>query len=42
MIVIKRGESIDELLYDESINWEDDTEEDPTTHFEFRTEIQSL
>ena len=42
MIVIKRGESIDELLYDESINWEDDPEEDPTTHFEFRTEIQSL
>lgn len=42
MIVIKRGESIDELLYNESINWEDDPEEDPTTHFEFRTEIQSL
>ncbi|MGN0078981.1 MAG: hypothetical protein ACI36T_00390 [Eggerthellaceae bacterium] len=42
MIVIKRGESIDELLYDESINWEDDPEEDPTTHFEFCTEFQSL
>lgn len=42
MIVIKHGESIDELLYDESVNWEDDPEEDPTTHFEFRTEIQSL
>lgn len=41
-IVIKRGESIDELLYDESVNWEDDPEEDPTTHFEFRTEIQHL
>ncbi len=39
-IVIKRGESIDELLYDESVNWEDDPEEDPTTHFEFHTEIQ--
>lgn len=42
MIVIKRGESIDELLYNESINWEDDPDEDPSTHFEFRTEIQSL
>ena len=41
-IVIKRGESIDELLYDESVNWEDNPEEDPTTHFEFRTEIQHL
>lgn len=41
-IVIKRGESIDELLYDESVNWEDDPEEDPTTHFEFHTEIQHL
>ena len=41
-IVVKRGESIDELLYDESVNWEDDPEEDPTTHFEFRTEIQHL
>ncbi len=42
MIVIKRGKSIGELLYDESVNWEDDPEEDPTTHFEFRTEIQPL
>lgn len=41
-IVIKRGESIDELLYDESVNWEDNPEEDPTTHFEFHTEIQHL
>lgn len=42
LLVIKRGDSIDELLYDESINWEDDPEEDPTTHFEFRTEMQEL
>ena len=42
MIVIKRGKSVEELLYDESINWEDDPEEDPTTHFEFHTEIQHL
>lgn len=42
MIVVKQGGEIDELLYDESINWEDDPEEDPTTHFEFHTEIQEL
>ena len=42
LLVIKRGDSIDALLYDESVNWEDDPEEDPTTHFEFRTEMQEL
>ena len=42
MIIIKRGKSVEELLYDESINWEDDPEEDPTTRFEFQTEIQHL
>ncbi|MGO5413945.1 hypothetical protein [Slackia isoflavoniconvertens] len=42
MIVIKRGEEIKDLLYDESVNWEDDPEEDPTTHFEFHTETQEL
>ena len=42
LLVIKRGDSVDELLYDESVNWEDDPEEDPTTHFEFRTETQDL
>lgn len=42
MIVIKRGKSVNELLYDESVNWEDDPEEDPTTHFEFRTETQRM
>ncbi|WP_322155000.1 hypothetical protein [Paratractidigestivibacter sp.] len=42
MIVIKRGGSVGELLYDESVNWEDDLEEDSTTHFEFRTEAQVL
>ena len=41
-IVIKRGSCIDELLYDESVNWEDDPEEDPSTHFEFHIEIQDL
>lgn len=42
MIVIKRGEEIKDLLYDESVNWEDDPEEDPTTHFEFHTETQEI
>ncbi|MGI6046170.1 MAG: hypothetical protein ACOYCA_04955 [Eggerthellaceae bacterium] len=42
MIVIKRGDDIEGLLYDESVNWEDDPEEDPSTHFEFRTEVEEL
>lgn len=42
MIVIKRGEEIKDLLYDESVNWEDDPGEDPTTHFEFHTETQEI
>ena len=42
MIVLKNGERIEDLLYDESVNWEDNPDEDPSTHFEFRTEIQSL
>ncbi len=41
-ITIKRGKSIDGLIYDESQNWEDDPEEDPSTHYEFRTEIVSV
>ena len=40
LLAIERGDSIDALLYDESVNWEDDPDEDPTTHFEFRTEMQ--
>lgn len=42
MIVVKRGGDLDETLHDESVNWEDDPEEDPTTHYEFRTEVQEL
>ncbi len=42
LIVIKKGERIDGLLYDESVNWEDDLEEDPSTHFEFHAEMQEL
>ena len=42
MLVIKRGQDVESLLYDESVNWEDDLEEDPSTHFEFHTETQLL
>ncbi|MCD8316616.1 MAG: hypothetical protein LUB61_04355 [Eggerthellaceae bacterium] len=42
MIVIKQGNEIEGLLYDDSINWEDDLKEDPTTHFKFRKEVQIL
>ena len=42
LIVIKSGDTIGELLYDESVYWEDDLEEDPTTHFEFCIEMQKL
>ena len=40
MIVIKRSGDLEETLYDESVNWEDDPEEDPTAHYEFHTEVQ--
>ncbi len=33
---------MDELIYDDSVNWEDDPEGNPTTHFEFHTETQEL
>lgn len=42
MIVIKRGGDLEKTLYDESVNWEDDPEEDPTTHYKFRMETQAL
>lgn len=42
LIAIKKGGSIEELLYDESANWEDNPEEDPSTHFRFHTEIVTL
>ena len=42
LLVIKSGNHIDGLLYDDSVNWEGDPEEDSSTHFEFRTETQEL
>ena len=41
-ITVKMGENIEALLCDESVNWEDDPEEDPSTHFDFSIETQSL
>lgn len=37
MIAVKRGDDASKLVYDESVNWEDD-EEDPSTHYEFSVE----
>ena len=37
-ISIKRGTSLEGLIYDDAKNWEDDPEEQPTTHYEVRTE----
>jgi hypothetical protein len=42
MIAVKRGSTLDGLIYDESKNWEDDPDEDPTTHYEFRLESYEL
>ena len=42
MIAVKQGKDAEDLIYDESVNWEDDPEEDPSTHFEFSTAIQTV
>jgi len=42
MLTIKLGDDIEDLIYDESVNWEDDSEEDPGTRYVFKTEIASL
>lgn len=42
MIVVKRGDDMGEMLYDGSVNWEDDPRGGPTTHYEFLTEVQEL
>lgn len=42
MIALKRGANAHELLYDDSVNWEDNPEEDPGTHFEFSTELEDI
>lgn len=39
-LVIKKDECIRSPLCDDSLNWEVDPEEDPTAHFEFRTETK--
>lgn len=42
MIAVKQGVDMDTLLYDESVNWEDNPEEDPTTHYDFNIKRISL
>ena len=42
LIAIKYGTNVNNLLYDDSVNWEDDPDEDSTTHFEFHTEAQKI
>jgi hypothetical protein len=42
MLAVKQGENAGALVYDESINWEDNPEEDPTTHYEFSAVEQVL
>lgn len=42
IITIKRGESLIELLYDESPDWEDDFEEKPDTHYELTRALVEL
>lgn len=42
MIAVKQGKDAENLIYDESVNWEDDPNEDPSTHFEFSTAIQTV
>ncbi len=41
-IAIKQGDDVGALLYDDSQNWEDDPEEDPSTHYDFSTEIVAV
>lgn len=41
-IVFKQGANLDGLLYDESVNWEDNLDEDPSTHFEFHIEVVDM
>ena len=42
MLPIKRGPELDELIYDDAPSWEDSPEEDPTTHYDYWTQIQEL
>ena len=41
-IAIKAGANPVELVYDDSVNWADDPEEDPTTHYEVSSGIITL
>ena len=41
-LAIKAGPDPNTLIYDDSVNWEDDPLEDPTTHYHVKTEGYSI
>lgn len=42
MIALKMADSIEGQIYDDSVNWEDNPEEDPSTHYSFKMETVTL
>ena len=42
MIAVKIGEDPLALAYDGAADWEDDPDEDPSTHYEFSSRVVSL
>lgn len=41
-ISIKAGPNAMDLVYDDTVNWEDDLEEDPSTHYEAGLEVETI
>lgn len=41
-IAIKKGKDLSALIYDDSVNWEDDLEEDPSTHYSMSQTSKNL
>lgn len=41
-ISIKAGQNAMDLVYDDTVNWADDPEEDPTTHYEAGIEVEMI
>ena len=42
MIAVKAGPDPLALAYDGAAAWEDDPDEDPTTHYEFSSHVEEL
>ena len=42
MLAVKHSNDVDSLVYDDSVNWVDDPEEDETTHYEYATQAHRL